>query len=216
MIDLMRDLGYADDEAREARERALIDTAEAMTADEIHQHPMVALDKLRALARELRSAEQALTPTNDEREALISDAHTEADNRYGATDWTDGPGSSTFRRVDRGKAGAFVDGALWRDSRSVVPEPSAEHAYRGNRSQDTCWVVVDGKMCRKPIEAHPEPQGEPSDALTRRVALAIRNGMYLDEARVEMLADDEGEFFDQVAHAALRAASAVTEQGENR
>ncbi|RBO73507.1 hypothetical protein [Microbacterium sp. H6] len=36
--------------------RALIDAAESMTPDEIHQHPMAALDKLRALARELRAA----------------------------------------------------------------------------------------------------------------------------------------------------------------
>lgn len=61
--------------------------------------------------------------THDEREALLSSAHKEADQRYGETDWTDGPGSSTFRRVDRGKAGAFVDGALWRDRRGQL-EPS--------------------------------------------------------------------------------------------
>lgn len=49
--------------------------------------------------------------------------------------------------------------------RSDVPEPSAEHAYQGNLSQDTCWVMVDGEMCRKPIEAHVGTQGEPSDAV---------------------------------------------------
>lgn len=32
--------------------------------------------------------------------------------------------------------------------------PTEGHAYRGNRSQDTCWVMVDGEMCRKPIEEH--------------------------------------------------------------
>ena len=35
--------------------RALIEAAESMTPDEIHQHPMAARDKLRALARELRT-----------------------------------------------------------------------------------------------------------------------------------------------------------------
>jgi hypothetical protein len=44
----------------------LIDAAEAMTADEIHQHPMAALDKLRALARELRAVEKAHTPESSE------------------------------------------------------------------------------------------------------------------------------------------------------
>lgn len=49
----------------------LIDAAESMTADEIHQHPMAALDKLRALARELRDAMEALTSTDDERETRL-------------------------------------------------------------------------------------------------------------------------------------------------
>lgn len=93
------------------------------------------------------------TPTDDEREALISAAHKEADQRYGATDWTDGPGSSTFRRVDRGQAGAFVEGALWRDRRSEVPEPSAEDAMSHYTDPaDPFW------------QSHPEPQGEQSDA----------------------------------------------------
>lgn len=34
----------------------LINAAESMTPDEIHRHPMAAVDKLRALARELRAA----------------------------------------------------------------------------------------------------------------------------------------------------------------
>lgn len=51
-----------------------------------------------------------------------------------------------------------------------APEPSADHEYRGNRSQDTCWVEVDGKMCRKPVEAHTQPQAEPSDAQVEAAA----------------------------------------------
>lgn len=43
----------------------LIDAAEAMSPDEIHQHPMAALDKLRALARELRLVEKAHIPPAD-------------------------------------------------------------------------------------------------------------------------------------------------------
>lgn len=49
---------------------ALIASAESMTPDEIHYHPMAALDKLRALSRELRQVAKAHTPTDDEREAL--------------------------------------------------------------------------------------------------------------------------------------------------
>lgn len=35
---------------------ALIAAADAMTADEVHQHPFAALDKIRGLTRELRAA----------------------------------------------------------------------------------------------------------------------------------------------------------------
>lgn len=114
------------------------------------------------------------TPTDDEREALISAARKEADQRYGVTDWTDGPGSSTFRRVDRGKAGAFVDGALWRDRRGQG-EPSDDPAPRGWRSA--------------PTESEPdriervEPEGEPSEAQYPEVdAFAAR-------MRAEMIAN---------------------------
>lgn len=36
--------------------RALVDAADAMTVDEVHNHPFAALDKLRGLTRELRAA----------------------------------------------------------------------------------------------------------------------------------------------------------------
>lgn len=98
----------------------LIDAAESMTADEIHQHPMVALDKLRALARELRAAETALPATDDEREARLEyviDAAVPVDEfpswrfRY------------SRRIADAVRAAGF--------DRTVGPELGAEATHRG-------------------------------------------------------------------------------------
>lgn len=50
--------------------------------------------------------------------------------------------------------------------------PAETHAYRGNRSQDTCWVMVDGEMCRKPIEAHTPTDDERETLLLEKVKTA--------------------------------------------
>ncbi|UTT53789.1 hypothetical protein [Microbacterium maritypicum] len=54
---------------------ALINAAESMTPDEIHQHPMAALDKLRALAREMRVTGGIQSkPSEEQREAAMDAA----------------------------------------------------------------------------------------------------------------------------------------------
>lgn len=98
--------------------------------------------RIRELADALEAAKKAHTPTDDEREALANLVQLGF-----VTDW--------YEAADRILAAGF--------RRTEVPEPSAEHAYQGNRSQDTCWVMVDGEMCRKPVEAHVGTQGEPSE-----------------------------------------------------
>lgn len=163
--------------------------------------------------------EEGHTPTDDEREALL----TEADALVASWDqkgsWSsDSPVGMVMR----------LAAAL---RRTEVPEPRAGYARPGFFPNGQCrhYQLADGWAkiwCIRTEDGHtehetaggviwtpdavPEPQGEPAGARVRAVALAIRNGMYLDEARVEVLAEDEGEFFDQVALAALRAAGEVT------
>jgi hypothetical protein len=64
-----------------------------------------------------------------------------------------------------------------------------EHAYNGNRSQDTCWVHTKDGMCRRPIEEHiggvRTPEQEP--LTTEEVTEAVSYGA---------IADASGEDFD--------------------
>lgn len=53
----------------------------------------------------------------------------------------------------------------------------ADHPYRGNRSQDTCWDLdAKGVMCRRPIEEHPPAEPDPVDENPIVVHMAWRDG----------------------------------------
>lgn len=182
--------------------------------------------------------EEAHTPTDDEREALaevieVLDTH----GQWPVDQITEAVLVAGFRRTEvpepstaRGKSGGKytdtqvlymvllaleegLEGVRWQDLDDLLVKMIAEHW--GTADEDTSPDEAEAAFAQ--LEPHipdhmrtSEPQGEPAGARVRAVALAIRNGMYLDEARVEVLAEDEGEFFDQVALAALRAAGEVT------
>lgn len=82
----------------------LIDAAENMTPDEIHQHPMAAFDKMRALARELRLMRSGVVAEEPEWEygRLIGEAPYQW--LLGSSDIS----SATHRRTKAAPAGPWV------------------------------------------------------------------------------------------------------------
>lgn len=150
----------------------LINAAEAMTADEIHQHPMAALDKLRALARELRAVEKAHTPTDDDRGDLIGAASAAFKARGGAPDWEEDAIARDL--ILRWHLRGFEDGEKF-GRRSEVPEPSAEPKHDDSCSEwcNHCAVCGVGTRygSRCPGHYQNQPQSEPSDAAMSNVSI---------------------------------------------
>ncbi|EQM83401.1 hypothetical protein L687_12340 [Microbacterium maritypicum MF109] len=161
-----------------------------MTADEIHQHPMAALDKLRALARELRAADKAHTPTDDEREALRI-AHLDArqaayreDRALWFRDYDNAPEIATnafFRGWD-----AAVDGGFRRSEHAAF-EPQGEpsdaqvdpwipHARRALHIHDTWGTPDDPDGKTRPMSDYTELSARMANTLRAALAATEEGG----------------------------------------
>lgn len=180
----------------------------------------------------------AHTPTDDEREAITDEALWDfANDLFEA--WNIEDLNSPSLAED------FRDRFVRRFRRSEVPEPSAAREFleaalaesdadeaEGGAGWD---VEVDARTVLELLEEHSEPQGEPSDAISiprphvpfgpEGVPEHEADADYLDHAAASL----EGHYevggsnvratvvkMLRDAASALRAASSVTEQGENR
>lgn len=146
--------------------------------------------------------EQAHTPTNDEREALVEEA------TWALIEWdTD--------TVDRG-----VRDEHYRERRADIERVFPILFRRPVQGElPTCQGCSEddghGEACRacgRPYSV----QGEPSDAYVTVLASEFEREWDNRVAEFDPEVHDESGFIWEIMRAALRAAAAVTEQGENR
>ncbi|MFJ6429696.1 hypothetical protein [Microbacterium maritypicum] len=194
--------GQIDNKKLIERLRAVVDTAtsDSMTVENDRVVTNAEHDACRAERDEAEAVRDlviaALTPTDDEREALlVSLNELRSDMRHNAHEV------------------AVLDRAITALRRSEVPEPSG--AWYDVAAFLEKKGLADGGIADFIRENAPEPQGEPSDAQV--TAEALRRWPHTpDDANVasaravRRLSFLQGALWMRVA---LRAASAVTEQG---